>query len=450
MIFGPVNRAFNISNGLHGLLLIILVLNTSCKATRFKIEKTPLSKFFETSPVFRESHTGLLVYDPVSKSSIFDYNSQKHFTPASNTKLITCLAATRLLGDSIPALDYCIADDTLFFTGTGDPTFLYEGFEYGKTFNFLMPKPYALAYIPKPVDDGRFGPGWAWDDYSYYFSTEKASFPIYGNMATFRKDTMMDHIAVTPFYFQDNLSVIRKPDTKGFTLQREEFSNQFTLFHDGSTPAIYAESPFLSSDELFVRLLSDTLKRPVVLRNSFPDCSIKTIFSAPSDSVYSGILKKSDNFLSEQILYLISSRLGDSLSSERAIQYSLEQHLSEVRAAIKWVDGSGLSRYNQVTPFAMIWVLDHLYQEIPKENLYRLLPEPGKAGSFQNSFLKLQGHLHAKTGSMRHVYNVSGFLETKSGKTLIFSFMNNNFNVSFSELKTEMERVLLVFINDVK
>jgi len=46
------------------------------------------------------------------------------------------------------------------------------------------------------------------------------------------------------------------------------------------------------------------------------------------------------------------------------------------------------------------------------------------------------------------VYNLSGFLETKSRKIVLFSFMNNNFNVSFNDLKREMERVLSVFVNN--
>jgi D-alanyl-D-alanine carboxypeptidase/D-alanyl-D-alanine-endopeptidase (penicillin-binding protein 4) len=79
-----------------------------------------------------------------------------------------------------------------------------------------------------------------------------------------------------------------------------------------------------------------------------------------------------------------------------------------------------------------------------------MLPSSGHAGSFKNSFTSIDSYLHAKTGSMRHVYNLSGFLETKSGKTLLFSFMNNNFSAPASVLKNEMERVLSVFVNDLK
>ena len=130
------------------------------------------------------------------------------------------------------------------------------------------------------------------------------------------------------------------------------------------------------------------------------------------------------------------------------MKYFLDHHLQALQDEIYWVDGSGLSRYNQITPSALVAVLKNIYEEVPKEKLYTMLPTSSLSGTLENSFAELGGKIHAKTGSMRHVYNLSGYLETNSGKTLLFSFMNNNFNVSFSELKLEMERVLIAFVND--
>ena len=116
-------HASQISLKIQGFFLLLILLS-SCAVSKFKIDKTPLTQYFETNPVFRESHSGLLIFDPADSSVVFDYNSHRHFTPASNTKLLTYFAATKMMGDSIPALKYCIVNDSLFFTGTGDPTFL--------------------------------------------------------------------------------------------------------------------------------------------------------------------------------------------------------------------------------------------------------------------------------------------------------------------------------------
>ncbi len=431
----------------YQLVFLFIALISSCASTKFQINKLPLDKHFGTNPVFRESHTGLLVYDPEEKNILFDYNAQKHFTPASNTKLLTWYAALKRMSDSIPSISYCEQHDTLYFTGTGDPTLLYANFEYSPTYDFLKSSPHALVYIEKPMMDKRFGPGWSWDDYPYYYSAEKSSFPIYGNMVHFLKDLGDEYIKVLPYSFEDNLAIKHDPAVKSFSIEREEFHNDFNLRFNLSPTEMDESFPFHYSADLFVTLLSDTLKRTVFHQKVFPDCKTSVFFSVLTDSIVKHILIESDNFLAEHMLLLASNGFGDTLSSSRTIKSLLENEFSELSDQINWVDGSGLSRYNQITPNALVAILEKIYYTMPKERLYSFLPESGKNGTLRTSFPQLEGKIHAKTGSMSHVYNLSGFLETNSGKTLLFSFMNNNFNVSFSELKKEMEKILVVFVN---
>lgn len=430
------------------LSFLVIVLMSSCKLTKFKIAKEPLDSYFETNPSFRENHTGLLVYDPETSTTIFDYNSQKHFTPVSNTKLLTYFATIELMGDSIPALEYCIVNDTLFFTGTGDPTLLYENFDYSKTLNFLKDQSNPLVYVEKPMEDNRFGPGWAWDDYPYYYSAEKSSFPIYGNVVRFIQGDTIDALQVIPKFFADHVIMLKDTSLPDYEITRKEITNEFTIRYRDDTTTIEEFVPFAYNPKLFLTLFSDTLHRTIEQKTTFPNCQKHTIYSVPTDSVSKYILIESDNFLAEQMLLMISNQLGDTLSSAKVIEYMMENRLVGLQQHINWVDGSGLSRYNQVTPHAMITILNKIYREVPKEKLFEMLPESGKNGTLETSFDNLSGKIHAKTGSMSHVYNLSGFLETNSGKIILFSFMNNNFAISFSELKMEMERVLNVFVND--
>ncbi|HCR53562.1 MAG TPA: hypothetical protein DIW27_04040, partial [Cytophagales bacterium] len=65
-----------------------------------------IKKILHTSEDTFQDHIGLLVYDPDKRETIVDYNSNRYFTPASNTKIFTLLSSLHLIGDSIPAFRF--------------------------------------------------------------------------------------------------------------------------------------------------------------------------------------------------------------------------------------------------------------------------------------------------------------------------------------------------------
>ncbi|MDZ7604161.1 MAG: D-alanyl-D-alanine carboxypeptidase [Cyclobacteriaceae bacterium] len=233
----------------------------------------------------------------------------------------------------------------------------------------------------------------------------------------------------------------------GFDADRREFSNDFYLTVNSDTIEVETAVPFIYSDELFVNLLADTLHRSIHIAGKFPDCDRRRTYDIPCDSVLAKILLDSDNFLSEQMLLVISSTLGDTLSSLRVIDLMKKNQISDIADDITWVDGSGLSRYNLMTPASIISILKKVYKTQPMEKIFKMLPESGHTGSLKKSFTGLTGRIHAKTGSMTGVYNLSGYLVTDSGKTLAFSFMNNNFKVPASLIRQEMEKILAAFMD---
>ena len=82
-----------------------------------------LNEQFDTSSVLNKHYYGFSLYNLDTKQVAFSRNEDKHFTPASNTKVFTLFAAIKLIGDSIPGLAYVERGDSLIFWGTGDPTF---------------------------------------------------------------------------------------------------------------------------------------------------------------------------------------------------------------------------------------------------------------------------------------------------------------------------------------
>ena len=147
------------------------------------------------------------------------------------------------------------------------------------------------------------------------------------------------------------------------------------------------------------------------------------------------MLENSNNFIAEQILLLAANELSDTFQTKIAINYMKENYLKDLPDEPVWVDGSGLSRYNLVTPRSMVKLLEKIKNEVPYEELFATLPVGGKTGTLKEQFYAPEPFIFAKTGSLSNNYNLSGFLKTKKGKMLIFSFMNNNFTAfSFTHL----------------
>jgi D-alanyl-D-alanine carboxypeptidase/D-alanyl-D-alanine-endopeptidase (penicillin-binding protein 4) len=88
-------------------------------------------------------------------------------------------------------------------------------------------------------------------------------------------------------------------------------------------------------------------------------------------------------------------------------------------------------------------ILEKIYQLVPRERLFNIFPAGGLSGTIKSSYRNGDSpYVFAKTGSLRNNHCLSGYLVTKQGKLLIFSFMHNNFTSGSSALRKEMEKIL--------
>lgn len=424
----------------YWLFLLLVLLLASCSSSRNTFQK--IERELEFSPVFKKSFTGLAVYDLVEEKMLYEHNSRKYFIPASNIKLFTYYTGLKMLGDSVPALEYTISNDSLIFSGTGDPSFLNPALPTSSIFEFLKNRKEKLFYLPPVSPEKRFGPGWAWDDYNAAYSAERSAFPIYGNLVELKFFRNIEKPEILPKFFADSLIAVN--DTEDFkTVKRLPEKNIFRYSNPEKDKETSQKTPFQTSPQLLVKLLKDTLHQNVELLSTHPKMAFpETIFSIPTDSLYKQMLENSDNFIAEQILLLAANELSDTLQTKIAINYMKENYLKDLPDEPVWVDGSGLSRYNLVTPRSMVKLLEKIKNEVPYEELFATLPVGGKTGTLKEQFYAPEPFIFAKTGSLSNNYNLSGFLKTKKGKMLIFSFMNNNFTVPSAVIKAEMERVL--------
>ena len=169
--------------------------------------------------------------------------------------------------------------------------------------------------------------------------------------------------------------------------------------------------------------------------------------SVKYDSLYKELFMQSDNFIAEQLMLQVANEVDSSYSVENAIKYALENYLADIPQKPRWVDGSGLSRYNLFTPESFIYLLSKMYREISREKLLGYFPVGGKSGTLKNYYKNEEPYIYAKSGTLSNNYNLSGYLITKKGTVLIFSYMNNHYMGSSAERKKEMNLIFKEFYN---
>ena len=412
------------------------------------VTKRNLNKTFHSTEEKFQDYTGFILLDLEKNKTIFEYNSSRYFAPASNTKILTLFASLKILRDSVPALRYTARGDSLIFWGTGDPSLLYKNVHANNSvYTFLKSSDKKLFFSSANFNASHFGPGWAWDDYAYSYSSERSPLPIYGN--SFSVAGSGSKVLVEPSYMKRYLTVITQ--SQHASAVRNLDNNNFTIAASNSDNEKFEFTiPFRVDPALTAQLLSDTLQKDVQLVESPLPHDAAHLFSLPVDSLYKVLMEDSDNFIAEQLLLLCSGIIGDTLNPEITIQHVMNNFLTDVPDRLNWIDGSGLSRYNLLTPRSVVHVWNKIYAMVPRDRLFALLATGGRSGTIRNWYNGNEGkpYIFGKTGTIRNNHCLSGYLVAKSGKTFIFSFMNSNFTVSVNDIRKNMQTILnLIYEN---
>ena len=208
------------------IFISLLSIFNSCSSTKplFSSKNIHLKNIIENSDIFKNEFAGFVLYDIKRQKQLVNINGNKYFTPASNTKLYTFYTSLMVLQDSMPLLRYIEKGDSLIFWGTGSPLSLNPDLT-NNTFatDFLKNNNKELFYCNDNFFDEKYGSGWAWDDYMYYYQLEKSAFPIFGNKVVASYND--DKINISPKTFGDKISFIE--DSNEYW--RPEFDNSFIV-----------------------------------------------------------------------------------------------------------------------------------------------------------------------------------------------------------------------------
>lgn len=434
------------------LLLPFYFLLFSCSVSK-QISKQADTLLLKDSAI-STGHIGISIYEPAADKYWYNYNATKYFIPASNTKLFTLYAGMKYLRDSLVAARVKRDGKNLTVYPSGDPTFLNAEFVSQPLFQYLSS--FKTIYVNNNAwRSEALGNGWAWNDYNESYMAERSSMPVFGNLIEFvlknnkieinsnSIDLLSNENPESPIKFD---AETRKVSSDKFYIERPYGSNDFYI-KDTRSSFRRASIPFKATDEFVSLLLKDTLHAEDItfFRSSKMDTDLNGYFivhSQPSDSLFKPMMHRSDNFFAEQTLLMASNEHLGYMNDEKIIDTLLKTDLKDVPQRPRWVDGSGLSRYNLFTAMDFVYILHKMRNEFGWERIKNILPTGG-TGTLSSYYKKEAGFIYAKTGTLSNNCAISGYLITKKGKFLIFSVLANNYMSGATPVRRAIERFLI-------
>ena len=435
---------------------------------------------------FAAAAWGVKIVSLDSGQTLFEHNANKLLKPASNAKLFTGAAAldrfgpdfrikTSLYSTARPEKSGTLRGDLIVY-GRGDPCFA-ERFNGGSYSNILKPVVDAIAaagikqikgdlvgdesYFRGPP----FGTQWTWDDLQQYYGAESSALTVQDNVVDLilkpgeRVGAPCEIVTLpaTGFLAFSNRTVTVEADSRRrISIYRPVGEN--IVYLSGWMPlggsnlvdAVSVHRPAA----WFVTLLKEALVRrgirvtgearsvdwldrqvaPLVLDELV---ELGFVQSAPLRTILTRMMKPSQNLYAHLLLLQLGSHWRTPPMPEQTTE---DVGLAEMNTFLKTAgvrdgevlleEGSGLSRGALVTPNSIIALLKHMRGHELFEHYRDSLPVAGVDGTLRNRMrgTAAAGNVRAKTGTLRYVNSLSGYLTNQAGENLAFSLVLNNYD----------------------
>ncbi len=437
------------------------------------------------APELAHGYWGVLVKSLRTGAVLYAHDENKLLLPASNMKILTtAVAASRLGWQYTYETDVVAAGEStggilhgdLVVVGSGDPSMTSAGPD--STFSRWASRlrTAGLHRIDGRIigDDHRFiddrlGFGWSWTDLAEDYSAGVSALQVDEDVVRVtltpgRTPGAIAAVSASPAYTALNNSVVTGAADSTPTVESRRLGDTKPVYLRGSVPlggapvvvALAAERPttfFVT--RLRAALIAqgidvagpaidlDDIVEPVPTRRTL----LFAHQSAPLGVLATRLMKVSQNLYAEAFLKTLGAENGNPTwdGGRAALRETLSQwgiDSSDVVVA----DGSGLSRYDFVTPAAVVAVLAHVYGDPTlKEPFMATLPIAGRDGSLAQRMkgTAAEGNVLAKTGSMTRVRAVSGYATTADGEPLAFSIIANNFDVAPEAITSTADAIMV-------
>ncbi len=394
---------------------------------------------------------------------LYTHNESNLFTPASTLKILTAEAALMYLGPdytfqtklmtNAKSTANGIVDGDVYLVHSGDPSLTY----YDLTDMMVSLKSQQIQGITGHVyvdntayDQDNFGPGWFWKDRQYCYSAPINASIINHNCIS---------IGITPaktigsralviqsprfFYAGINNTVITKSAGARSCHLSLNSTDSNIITMDGCMPrghysrggsvvinniVKYNESLLQNSFRRFGINVADGVDAKTAPSDLTP---LATHESKPLHLLINKMLKESDNIIAGSLFKkmgeLYSRQPGSWSNGATALKQILAQasvNTSQMRA----LDGSGLSRSDQITPSQMMQVLDYAFHNYATSyEFISALPIAGVDGTLKYRLHNVAWKVRAKTGTMSKtgIIALAGYAVSKDREPIAFVIMIN-------------------------
>jgi D-alanyl-D-alanine carboxypeptidase/D-alanyl-D-alanine-endopeptidase (penicillin-binding protein 4) len=176
------------------------------------------------------------------------------------------------------------------------------------------------------------------------------------------------------------------------------------------------------------------------------------VYRSPELSEIIKVINKISNNLYTELLFLTIAKAnqkeGNSGEAALAVQEILKKAGLDTEG-FYMVDGCGLSRLNLITPQQTVQLLKIMAKSSLSDVFYNSLAIPDEEGTLKNwpKGTLITENVRAKTGTITHVRNLSGYVTTKDGELLAFSFLCNDYNVPRAAIDGLYNRILLKLVD---
>ena len=411
MVIYSISILYN--HGIMKKLILLFILISAALPIFAQRIKTEIDHILRKVPP--KSNYGILIINPMKEDTIYAHNVNTPLIPASNTKLFTTAVAIYFLGPEYPISTKFFTDAKRQGSKKLDGNLYLKGYGNGL---------FSDEDLDNMISDLK----------------NKGIKEINGNIIG--DDTFFDDVYSRADWIEDEKKTVSLPPVSALVLNKNKYEvrKKIRKKRYKFVTEFYSDPPLKIAEVLYKKLKAASITvNGIYKKGQTPNSAIEIgVHSIKLKDYLKIVNKRSDNFLAECLFKIIGAVSSGEEGSAFYASQTINKFLfdNDVPSEVtKIVDGSGLSRNNQVSVGSIVGLLEKIYFDIRYyDTFYNSLSTAGTDGTLRNRMKDplLDVNFRGKTGTLNGASSVSGYLKLKNGDdiiiSMIFEFSKNSNN----------------------